>query len=451
MAVHCTDASDFSVLIVDTETTDLATAGGELIEVAAVLYSVKHRCIVSQVSSLLPVERGCNKAERINQIPVEATCCVPDGFGDAACKGIMSLAQGAKYVIAHNAEFDKDFMGRCKTLAGLCDKLWLCTCYDFEWPKQHRPGMNLVHLALAHGVGVTSAHRALSDCQLVASLFTVLGEGLVSAIARAARPKCRVVAQVDHTEKDKARESGFKWEPANRLWSRWIAIKDLPCLLVKYSVAEVDPRGNNSIMWARLWQMYVSHKAEVKGDVGLHEELGQRVWRMVREVPAMLSSMQTLWKGSWHGSVEPEGLLETMGALETWYWTANSHEWGMQSQAWESRTIEYENWRMHLHDSIDSRSWQSGSNKSVTVGQNCLELSSPGEADVHSDSLETDITEEKAIETPLASCPTGEDEKSTADLVDAISEMSVGSERSSGVGKAITRRKGHRKKYPKQV
>lgn len=447
----CTDASDFSVLIVDTETTDLASAGGELIEVAAVLYSVKHRCVVSQVSSLLPVERGCNKAERINQIPVAAAGCVPEGFAEAACKSVVSLAQGAKYVIAHNAEFDKDFMGRHKVLMELCEKMWLCTCYDFEWPKQHRPGMNLVHLALAHGVGVTSAHRALSDCQLVASLFSGLGEGLVGAIARAARPKCRVIAQVDHAEKDKARESGFKWEPEKRLWSRWLAIEDLPCLLVKYSVAEVDPRGNNSIMWARLWQMYISHKAEVKGDVGLHEELGQMVWRMVREVPAMLSSMQTLWKCSWHGSVEPEGLLETMGALETWYWTAKNHEWGMQNQAWELRAIEYENWRIHCNGSLDSRSWNSESNKSVTVSKNCLELSSPGEVDVHSDSLETDVTEEKAAETPPASCPTGEDEKSTADLVDAISEMSVGSEKSIGAAKANARRKGHRKKHPKQV
>lgn len=403
------EQGDFTVLILDTETTDLLETGGELIEIAAILYSVKHRCVLSQISTLLPTRTEHNRAVKINQIPVAAASTVSTRSADAACDIVVDWGKACRYVVAHNADFDRSFVRGHPKLSPLCGKPWLCTCYDFEWPKQHRPGMNLVHLALAHGVGVTCAHRALSDCQLISSLFTVLEDDLVAAIARAARPKCRVIAKVEYTEKDKAREAGFKWEPVARQWSRWVAIEDLPSLPVKYSVSEVDPRGNDSIVWARLWQMYVAQKADGLSEVGNFEELGRKVWKVVKEIPSLKSAVETLWEQSGDGSFKPEGLLETIGAMEMWYWAAQSSHaaWGCES---------------HLVESPVDVSDDAASGRLISRSF-ALEFSEPA------DSVQTDTTEEKTVRESCSASPATDDENSLGDVADQVSVLSLGSDR----------------------
>lgn len=102
-----------------------------------------------------------------------------------------------------------------------------------------------------------------------------------------------------------------------------MAIEDLPSLPVKYTVIEVDPRGNESVIWARLWQIYISHKSG-SGDVEhtlAFEELGHRLWQSVRENAAFSASVQRLWMDSERGGVEPKGLLDVFSAMEIWYWT----------------------------------------------------------------------------------------------------------------------------------
>ncbi|CAD7697109.1 unnamed protein product [Ostreobium quekettii] len=326
-----TTADDFLVLIVDTETTGLSVATGELIEVGAILYSVRSRCVLSQVSTLLPPRRGANDASAINQIPVAAALSVGKKHADIVCEMICAWAAGAKFVVSHNVDFDRGFIAEHRGLASLAQKVWLCTCYDFQWPKQHRPAMNLVHLALAHGIGVTCAHRALSDCQLIASLFSAV-EDLPGLISKAARPKCRVVALVDYAEREKAKEAGFRWDATSRTWSRWLAIDNLPKLPFMYTMTEVDPRGNESIMWVRLWQLYICRrmgecnnreKGQCRDHVAQEEqqqlqEIGQRAWKSVKMVPSLRSAIRQLWADSKSGSIEPVGLTETMGPLEMW-------------------------------------------------------------------------------------------------------------------------------------
>lgn len=315
---------DFSVLILDTVTTGVKSDGGEIIEIAAALFSVQYRTVVSQISSLLPLSRPSNSAVKVNQIPVGAALSVKMHQSETLCQILLAWAQEAKYIVAHNAEHVRKWLADHWLLAPLCQRVWLCSCYDFIWPRQQRPGMNLVHLALAHGIGVTCANRATATCQLIASLMSHNGDALLEMITRAARPKCRVLAKVHYLARDKAHNAGFKWDAATRVWSRWMAIEDLPSLPVKYTVVEVDPRGNESVIWARLWQMYISHKAG-SGDMEhtlAFEELGHRLWQCVRENVALLAGVQRLWMESERGGVEPKALLESFSAMEIWYWTA---------------------------------------------------------------------------------------------------------------------------------
>jgi DNA polymerase III epsilon subunit-like protein len=87
---------------------------------------------------------------------------------------------------------------------------WLCTLVDFTFPQQTRQGENLVHLALNHGIAVSSAHRALTDCQLIAALFDRMDD-LEGMINKADRPKALYKAQVPFEKKYLAKAAGFKW------------------------------------------------------------------------------------------------------------------------------------------------------------------------------------------------------------------------------------------------
>ena len=314
---------DDTVLLLDTVATGQKEKGGEIIEIAAALYSVQYRCVIGQISTLLPLQRPSNLAAKVNQIPVGAALSVTSHQYETMGQILLSWAADAKYCIVHNAEHERKWLADHWLLAPLCHRTWLCSSYDFVWPRQQRPGMNLVHLALAHGISVTCANRALSACQLIASLLTHAGDSLPELIARAARPKCRVLAKVHSLAREKVHNAGFKWDAATRVWSRWMAIEDLPSLCVKYTVIEVDPRGNESVIWARLWQMYISHKSG-SGHIEhcmAFEELGQRMWQAVRENVAMAAAVRRLWQDSERGGIEPKALLDAFTAMEVWYWT----------------------------------------------------------------------------------------------------------------------------------
>lgn len=314
---------DDKVFIVDAVTTEFESDEGEIVEIAAALYSVQHRCILSQVSTLLPLRRPSATVSKIHKIPFDATHSIQAQQTESVCQILLSWAQEAKFCVAHNAEQHRKWMADHWLLAPLCQQVWLCSAYDFVWPRQQRPGMNLVHSALAHGIAVTCAQRALSSCQLIAALMTEAGDKLPELIVKASRPKCKVLAKIPNSACKQAQNAGFKWDATMKAWSRWMAIEDLASLCVKYTVTEVDPRGNRSVIWARLWQMYLSHKngdGASKENVAL-EELGHRLWLAIRDNTAFSAAVQRLWTESEGGSIKPKGLVDAIGAMEIWYLT----------------------------------------------------------------------------------------------------------------------------------
>ena len=111
-------------------------------------------------------------------------------------------------------------------------KPWACTKYDFTWPRQTREGESLVNLALEHGIGVASAHRALTDCQLIAALFDRMDD-LQGMFARAMRPKGVFRALVSYDDREQAKSAGFRWDGATKQWTRRMAIEDAQALPFK--------------------------------------------------------------------------------------------------------------------------------------------------------------------------------------------------------------------------
>lgn len=100
---------------------------------------------------------------------------------------------------------------------------------DLDWPAAVRPGESLVALALRHGLGVASAHRAMADCDLLVRLFArarEMGADLQAMIARGLRERARFAAAVPRERNGELKRAGFRWDPERRVWWREMAVED---------------------------------------------------------------------------------------------------------------------------------------------------------------------------------------------------------------------------------
>ena len=116
--------------------------------------------MLAQQSFLLPVDS--NAAEPINRIPAAVTRR-PQPWREALV-WFEHLLDAADLLVAHNAAFDRQWFGLGVVPATTTP--WLCTMEDIRWPAecQLRSRPSVRDLALAYGVPVWAAHRALSDC-----------------------------------------------------------------------------------------------------------------------------------------------------------------------------------------------------------------------------------------------------------------------------------------------
>jgi DNA polymerase-3 subunit epsilon len=215
------------VLIIDTETSGLDDAA-QIIEVGAILYSVENQCTLQEVATLLPALK--NDAEAVNRIKTAALTEIElTRSVSFALETLFAMSKAADSYVAHNAEFDSRLVFGDSRFLPLASLPWLCTMSDFKWPLAIREQGSLINLALDHGIGVGSAHRALTDCRLIASLFDRMGD-LPAMFAVAMRPKALFQALVPFERKDEAKAAGFKWNGTDRTWTRRMAVEDATAL-----------------------------------------------------------------------------------------------------------------------------------------------------------------------------------------------------------------------------
>lgn len=221
------------LLIVDLETTGLIPENSKVMELGAILYSVQNACVIQQLSTLFPVSE--NPAQKINKINVQATQMVDDY--SISLEQFRHWVDIADFMVAHNAEFDKQWFGF--GLLPEINKPWLCTYDDFVWSKNEKP-TSLINTVLNYGIGVNNAHRALTDCQLIAALFDRVSESgefeeiLTEAIERSKEPKKTVIAKVSYDDRNLAKQFRFKWNPDKKAWLKEIRLSDLTKEQVHY-------------------------------------------------------------------------------------------------------------------------------------------------------------------------------------------------------------------------
>lgn len=222
------------LLILDTETTGLSPEEHRCIEVGAVLFSVPDRSVLSQVSFLMPCTS--NAAEAVNGIAPALTQRPQPWQAGLAC--FEAMVEAADVLLAHNAAFDQQWFG-LGSLPAL-SKPWLCSMEDIRWPqeRQLRSTPSVRDLALAYGVPVWAAHRALTDCIYLAQVFERC-EDLEDLLLQAMEPRRLYRARLSYEERHKAREAGFRWnQPVSGAWSR--RLSDREVALLPFPVVPVD-------------------------------------------------------------------------------------------------------------------------------------------------------------------------------------------------------------------
>jgi len=216
-----------NILLLDTETGG-THEGAPCIEVAVALYSVEYASVIRSCSSLIHAES--NEAEHVNRIPVGLLLDAPSA--ETAYRRLVAIAAGAEAVVCHGAEFDR----RMIPAHILADIPWLCSMTDLVFPRGKGGRESLISLALAHDVGVASAHRAFADVDLLARLFTrakELGCDLEAMLRRGLRPKARFAVAdrgFDEARNALVKAAGFTWDAGRREWGRTMAIEDAETL-----------------------------------------------------------------------------------------------------------------------------------------------------------------------------------------------------------------------------
>ena len=222
------------LLILDTETTGLDPNEHFCMEVGAVLFNVASREILAQQSFLIPVET--NDAEFVNRIPAQIT-----QLNQQWRKGLEYfevLLDSADVVVAHNAEFDRQWFG--KDPLPSIPKAWICTMEDIAWPdnrvQSSRPSVR--DLALSYGVPVWNAHRALTDCIYLAEVFRRCDD-LEDLLVKGLEPRRLMKAQVSYDQRHLAKKAGFRWnDPVPGAWTRRLSERE--ALELNFSVIRLE-------------------------------------------------------------------------------------------------------------------------------------------------------------------------------------------------------------------
>ncbi len=225
------------LLILDTETTALSPAEGQCLEVGAVLFHVPSRTVLSQVSFLLPAPS--NPAEAINGIPAAVTRLTQPWQAGLSCFEAMVAAADA--LLAHNAAFDRQWFGH--GALPFLGKPWICSMEDIRWPADRhlRATPSVRDLALAYGVPVWEAHRALTDCIYLAQVFARCPD-LEALLQAALEPRQLYRACLSYAERNRAREAGFRWnEPVRGAWSRRLSQREVEALPFPVQPVAADP------------------------------------------------------------------------------------------------------------------------------------------------------------------------------------------------------------------
>lgn len=156
--------------VVDVETTGLDPDRDEVLELAITLF--RYDRVNGQVVEIVSEYSGLR--EPSCRIPREASKM--HGITRRMVRGlaldyhkIRAMLRQAEFVVAHNADFDRSFVGGLIPFSR--KRIWLCSLYDIDWQTKGFESGSIESLAAAHAIKTPKAHRAGAD---VATLLALL-------------------------------------------------------------------------------------------------------------------------------------------------------------------------------------------------------------------------------------------------------------------------------------
>lgn len=209
----------------DVETTGLDENESVITEVGMVVWETDTNTPVRFYNYLIAIEDKV--PEKITQLTgITDELLETHGFApQLVAEEVSKVISSVPYVCAHNAQFDKKFIKKFLESQSeyMMDKVWIDTSCDLDYPPNIET-RKLVHLAAEHGFVNPFAHRAVTD---VLTMLQIASKyNWAETIENATLPKTTVRALVSFNEKDKAKNTGYRWEGNSKVWIKTIKSKD---------------------------------------------------------------------------------------------------------------------------------------------------------------------------------------------------------------------------------
>ena len=213
---------------IDFETTGLSPETDQIIEVGAVVWDAEQKKPVEMFSKLV----------QVTNLPLLPKIVELTGITDEHLKnfgvplsGVLDemhrLASKCDYLVGHNAlGFDRKFLDKaCQQFEKpLFKQRWIDTTIDINFPQDIKT-RKLTYLAADHNFMSPAAHRAAFD---VMTMFQLVARYDIQEICeRASSNLVNVIARVSYENKNLAAENGFRWDPAQKIWSKSMRKYDL--------------------------------------------------------------------------------------------------------------------------------------------------------------------------------------------------------------------------------
>jgi DNA polymerase-3 subunit epsilon len=210
-------------LIVDVETTGLNPGQDKILEVGL----VEFRIGAAGVPQITAMYSGLEDPGTLIDPEISRLTGLTNDtvHGESIDWGLVHKHwQRASVVIAHNAEFDRDFLQRRSELKGI-EKHWACSVRHIDWRGKHFGSLKLQYLAADHGFANPFAHRAMFDC---ATTFRLIAPHITELMERSFEPEYEILALGSPFEsKDVLKQRGYRWDAEQRVWRRRIGARDL--------------------------------------------------------------------------------------------------------------------------------------------------------------------------------------------------------------------------------